>query len=452
VTGSLPRISIVTSSYNQAHFIGRTIESVLAQGYPDVEHIVVDGMSSDHTVDVLTGYTHLKVIREPDRGQADAINKGFKAATGQIFAFLNSDDTLEPGALHAIAAAIDPRVGRHVVMGRCRFIDERDRFLGVEHPTGFTSHRRVLEIWKGHLLPQPAVFWTREVWETCGPLSIDDRLMLDYDLFCRFSQRYKFWPIDRVLANYRLHLDSITSSMTDAERLEQAIQVSRRYWGSPLGVQYWQVLGSYAAFRLNRRARAVRLMREGRSAIASGQWWRGVPRAVGGGLLAPDVVLDVLVLPGAKPALKRVWGRLGRRGKQINPQTAAWLSSTSRYSDGWAGPVWEFDLTLSLGQHTVGLEAVTLRAGLRGTLEIEAFLDGRSLGTQSTGDAEGFAISWPLADRTSGRHRFRLTANKFVVPHDHFGSQDYRPLAYRPSRVWIQSDGSSTDLQLSDVA
>ncbi len=238
MTGGLPRISIVTSSYNHARFIGRTIESVLAQGYPDVEHIVVDGMSTDHTVEVLAGYTHLKVIREPDRGQADAINKGFRTATGQIFAFLNSDDTLEPGALHAIATAIDPRVGRHVVLGRCRFIDERDRFLGVEHPSGFTSHRRVLEIWKGHLLPQPAVFWTREVWETCGPLSINERLMLDYDLFCRFSKRYTFWPLDRILANYRLHLDSITSSMTDAERLEQAIQVSRRYWGSPLEVQY----------------------------------------------------------------------------------------------------------------------------------------------------------------------------------------------------------------------
>jgi len=442
----------VTSSYNQAAFIGRTIESVLSQGYPDLEHIVVDGMSTDGTVDVLARYPHLKVIREPDRGQADAINKGFKMATGQILGFLNSDDTLEPDALKTIATAIDPAAGRDVVIGRCRFIDERDRFLGMEHPSGFTSHRRVLEIWKGHLLPQPAVFWTREVWETCGPLSINERLMLDYDLFCRFSKRYRFWPIDKVLANYRLHLDSITSSMTDAERLDRSIEVSRRYWGSPFGVQYWRILGSYAAFRFNRRHRAVRLMREGKSATARGQWWQGVPRALGGALLGPDVVLDVLVLPAFKPALSKAWRQLGRRQRQVRPQTAAWLSSTSRYPDGWAGPVWEFDVTLSPGQHTIGVEAATFRAGFGGPIDVEALLDGRSLGMQRIGDADVFSMSWPLGDGAAGRHRLRLAANGFIVPHDHFGSDDHRPLVYRPSRLWLQGDAGLIDIPLNEVA
>ena len=77
-----PKVSIVTSSYNQGDFIGRTIDSIRAQDYPDIEHIVVDGMSTDATVDVLARYPHLKVIREPDRGQADAINKGFRIAIG----------------------------------------------------------------------------------------------------------------------------------------------------------------------------------------------------------------------------------------------------------------------------------------------------------------------------------------------------------------------------------
>src|SRR5262245_12404263 len=102
------RISLVTSSYNQGRFIRRTIESVLSQDYPNFEHIVVDGMSTDDTADVLNSFPHLRVIREPDGGQADAINKGFRAATGKIFAFLNSDDTLEPGALSSVARAIDP--------------------------------------------------------------------------------------------------------------------------------------------------------------------------------------------------------------------------------------------------------------------------------------------------------------------------------------------------------
>src|SRR5262245_54369864 len=129
----LPRISLVTSSYNQARFLGRTVESVLAQDYPNLEHIVVDGMSTDDTPAVLARYPYLRVIREPDRGQADAINKGFRAATGAVHGFLNSDDTLAPGALHRVARALDPARGRHVVQGRCLYVDEDDAFVGKEH-------------------------------------------------------------------------------------------------------------------------------------------------------------------------------------------------------------------------------------------------------------------------------------------------------------------------------
>src|SRR5262245_1299715 len=127
----LPRISVVTASYNQGKYIGRTIESVLAQGYPDVEHIVVDGMSTDDTPAVLSRYPHLRVLREPDGGQAEAINKGFRLATGDVFCFLNSDDTFLPGALHRVAQEINPALGRHVVMGRCAYIDEDDRPTGM---------------------------------------------------------------------------------------------------------------------------------------------------------------------------------------------------------------------------------------------------------------------------------------------------------------------------------
>src|SRR6476659_2826563 len=98
-----PKISVITSSYNQGDFIGRTLDSVLAQNYPNLEHIVVDGMSNDQTPEILAKYDHLRVIREPDSGQADAINKGFRAATGDILCFLNSDDTFLPGALRRVA-------------------------------------------------------------------------------------------------------------------------------------------------------------------------------------------------------------------------------------------------------------------------------------------------------------------------------------------------------------
>src|SRR5262245_60443486 len=103
-----PRISIVTPSFNQGQYIAETIESVLAQKYPDVEHIVMDGGSTDSTLDILQRYPHLHVISESDRGQADAINKGFRLVTGTIWGFLNSDDTLLPGTLARVAQEIDP--------------------------------------------------------------------------------------------------------------------------------------------------------------------------------------------------------------------------------------------------------------------------------------------------------------------------------------------------------
>src|SRR5262249_36497560 len=205
---TFPRISVVTSSYNQGRFIGRTIKSVLAQGYPDLEHIVVDGMSTDDTPEVLARYPHLRVVREPDNGQAEAINKGFRLATGNVFCFLNSDDTFLPGALHRVAREIDPARGRHVVMGRCAFVDEDDKSTGVEHPSAFIGHNRVLDVWRLHCVPQPATFWTAEVWRRCGPLDEGEQLVLDYDLMCRISRYYYFHFIDQVLATYRLHKQS----------------------------------------------------------------------------------------------------------------------------------------------------------------------------------------------------------------------------------------------------
>ena len=134
-----PRISIVTPSFNQGHYIAATIESVLAQQYPDFEHIIIDGGSSDITLDVLQRYPHLHVISEPDRGHAHALNKGFRLATGEHPGFLNSDDTLLPHALHRVAKEIDPQRGRHIVMGRCRFIDAQGVLLALNIPVGLKA-------------------------------------------------------------------------------------------------------------------------------------------------------------------------------------------------------------------------------------------------------------------------------------------------------------------------
>ena len=191
-----PRISLVTPSFNQGRFIGETIESVLRQNYPNFEHIVIDGASTDETLEILGRYPHLRVISEPDSGQAEAINKGFRMATGDIWGFLNSDDTLMPNALKSVAGEMMSGRGRDIVMGRCRFVDEKGHYMGIEHPSHFESHRRVLEVWKGHFIPQPAVFWRQKVWRKCGGMNETlNSQWIDYDLFCRFSKWYKFLHI-----------------------------------------------------------------------------------------------------------------------------------------------------------------------------------------------------------------------------------------------------------------
>jgi glycosyltransferase involved in cell wall biosynthesis len=436
-----PKVSIVTSSYNQAEYIGRTIESIRAQDYPEIEHIVVDGMSNDGTVDVLARYPHLKVIREPDRGQADAINKGFRAATGDIFGFVNSDDTLEPGAVTAVVQAIEPAAGRHIVMGRCRFIDEQDRFLGVEHPSAFESHRRVLEIWRGHCLPQPSTFWTREVWERSGPLNADEQLMLDYDLFCRFSRDYDFHVIDRVLANYRLHTQSKTNSVTDAERLTQAITVSRRYWGSPFGPQYWRIMADYLWFKLDRRGRAAGLMRTGRDQWRHGQRLRGGSRIVAGSFLAPDVASDVVIMPVLKPIVRSMIRRpLLPRRRAVSPQTQAYLSGTDLYGDNWAGPNVILTRELERGQTSLLLAAHPPPGELAKPLTIEAFVDGRSLGARPADAGGAFHMVWPVTNLQPRAYQVRLKANGFVVPHDFLGTHDYRPLSYHVVSLQFTND------------
>jgi len=446
MTQTLPKISVVTPSFNQGAYIAQTVESVASQEYPNLEHIVVDGMSTDQTQEVLARYQHLKVIREPDNGQADAINKGFRGATGEILCYLNSDDTFLPGTLERVAREIDPARNRHVVMGRCRFIDENDNFLGVEHPSFFESHRRVLEIWRGHGIPQPAVFWTRQVWEACGPMDEKERLLLDYDLFCRFSQRFTFHTVDQVFATYRLHSQSKTSSMTDEKRLEDSIQVSRRYWGSPFSVQRWQILASYAQFRLDRQRRAVNRLRAGRDELRNSRPLRGVWDLAVGSFLGPDVVMDVAVMPVLRPHL---WNLLAKKGQlsgflsrnRVDPRTAAWRDFTSVHNDGWVGPVLVQRIDVGPTHRYLRVHGSVSLGNIQNRLEMEAFLDGRPLGRFDTGEQNDFAATFALGAVEPGPHELRLVSSRNVVPHQILASEDFRPLSFRLQQLELRDDG-----------
>jgi len=222
-----PLVSIVTPSLNQRTFIEATIESVLSQDYPNIEYIVIDGGSTDGTLDVLRKYEgRLRWTSEPDGGQSAAINKGFRQARGDILAWLNSDDTYLPGAIRTAVDHLVLHPGCAMVYGEGYVIDEQ----------GGTTHRfpatEPFNLWKlvyviDYILQQTA-FFRRSAVEVVGYL--DERLhwSMDWDLFIKIGKRYRVDHIPRDMANLREHRSAKTMSGGRA-RLAELLALMRRH-------------------------------------------------------------------------------------------------------------------------------------------------------------------------------------------------------------------------------
>lgn len=437
-----PRITIVTPSYNQGSYITETIESVLTQNYPNLEHIVVDGGSSDDTLEILKRYPHLIIVSEPDQGQADAINKGFRMATGDILGFLNSDDTLLPGTLLYIAGEIDPTRKRYIVSGRCHFIDAQGIYTGIQHPCYFESYKRLLEIWKGHTIPQPSTFWAREVWETCGPIDID-AYHPDYDLFCSFAKKYKFHTVDRVLATYRLHEESKTMHLSEEERLKDSITTSRKHWGSPFSLLYWQLNFSLAWYRFNRTGRGRNFLRQAQEHGRQKKYFKAIFPAIAGTLLAPDVVFFVAVYPYLKKKLGGFAVKVVRyliRKRTTPPHTLAHMEHTNPWEDQWVGPVYAKALETNGHEREIIIQGwIDLGFLLAEQQILTAFIDSEEIGSisiQKDGDFE-YLLQLPV-HLSVGRHTIQIKASVWVIPHNISQNYDYRPLAWKLQDVFVR--------------
>jgi glycosyltransferase involved in cell wall biosynthesis len=222
------RLTIVTPSYNQAAFLASTLESVAIQYFKDIEHIVIDGGSTDGSVEILRQWTGHPITwrSEPDHGQADAINKGVAMATGDVCTWLNSDDVyLDPGAVSAAMAVIAG--GARVVTGGGRYIDSAgtpgDAIL-VRADRLTRSHIRHQD-W----LLQPATFVEMDLMRRF-PLDTSLNWTLDWDLFIRIADVASFTPLDREIAGYRVHPGSKTHALVDGRRRE-LVRIVERYHG-----------------------------------------------------------------------------------------------------------------------------------------------------------------------------------------------------------------------------
>ncbi len=223
-------ISIVTPSYNQAKYIEKTIQSVLMQDYPRIEYIVVDGGSSDGTVDIIKKYEDriTRWVSEKDKGQTDAINKGFAHASGDILAWINSDDTYQPGAISAAVKYLQehPTVG--MVYGDCNFINESGQVIG-KFNSAQTNHRLIRQ---GSVrIPQQTMFFRTDLWKQVGPLDPSFYFAMDYDLWTRISARSEIKYVRQTWANFRLHTSGKTI-MADDRCWPEMIRVHYRDGGS----------------------------------------------------------------------------------------------------------------------------------------------------------------------------------------------------------------------------
>ncbi len=231
---NLPRITVVTPSLNQGRYIEDAIRSVLEQDYPNLEYIVRDGGSTDETIDILRRYEeHLsRLVIEPDGGPADAINKAFSEATGDILAWLNADDLYLPGTLHAIAEAFAADSTADLVYGEGWYIDEAGARIEPCRFVRRAFNRRYL-VNKDPIL-QPASFWRRAVWERTGDLDTSLRWVFDWEWFIRAHERASFRYLPRELAYYRVQPRALTRTGGLARQLEHG-RVTRRYgaWWHP---------------------------------------------------------------------------------------------------------------------------------------------------------------------------------------------------------------------------
>jgi glycosyltransferase involved in cell wall biosynthesis len=228
------KISIITPSFNQGRYLERTVRSVLSQeGDFELEYLVIDGGSRDESVEILRRYgDRLRWVSEPDGGQSDAINKGFRMATGDVLAWLNSDDTYEPGALACVAGAYREEPFDWC-FGDCRIIDEEDREIRksiTRYKMGQSRRYSFSRLLRRDFISQPSTFFAARAYRETGEIRRDLAYSMDYDYWLRLGRKTPPRYVNQFLANFRWHAVSKNGSayrLAAWETLRTARQHSR---------------------------------------------------------------------------------------------------------------------------------------------------------------------------------------------------------------------------------
>lgn len=259
----LPTISIVTPCLNAAATIAEALESVRVQDYPRLEHVVVDGGSTDGTLEVLAAAKGIRYVSEPDDGRPSAVNKGVAMTSGEVLGFLNADDRYELGALRAVGQELAAESGAMWATGYCRIVDGEGR--EIRRPV--TAYKNLLLrhfsfplYLTQNFVSDPATFVRRQAFEEAGQLDDRYRISHDYDLWLRVARRYEPLVLERYLADFRMTEGTLSMAGFERQFREHAECARRHGEGHPLPVAVNQVtsLGIVAVYKALRAARRLR--------------------------------------------------------------------------------------------------------------------------------------------------------------------------------------------------
>jgi glycosyltransferase involved in cell wall biosynthesis len=378
-----PLVTIVTPSFNQGRFIRETIESVFSQDYPHIEYIVMDGGSKDETADVVKEYAgRLTWISERDRGQSDAINKGFRMARGEIVAWLNSDDILLPGAVSQAVAAFERKPQMGAVYGEGYLIDIDSKVKGR------FPYTQPMDLWRltylSDFILQQALFLRRTVLEELNYLDEGLHYTMDWDLLIRIASRYDVDYINAYLGAIREHGQAKTA-LGGLRRASEIRLMLQRHTGMRLspgflvyGVDtYQQVWCDWLATRIPHPAREL------------------LQRAV-------------------RTACSIVIGK-------------AATGSQGLYADGWAGPRLRYVLQRGSGEVQVKGELPDLRGSLEGQT-VTIHCGGRRVLRAALQNGPFTLTFSPPA--TDGPLHLEIRASRFVIPQAALGADDPRRISY----------------------
>lgn len=228
-----PLVSIITAVLNGAKYLEPCIESVLSQSYPNIEHVFIDGGSTDGTVEILSDYStrypdRVRFISESDNGPSDAVNKGIMMSKGEILGFLGADDTYEPGAIQAIVDFFRANPDAYLVYGNENRIDANGKVIAISHAKDFNLKKAINGTVGG---PGASTFYRREIFEKLG---LFDALVADLDFVIKAGKISRIHRIDKVICNARIHEGSLTTGSWERRKRQfrDHCVVSRRHGGS----------------------------------------------------------------------------------------------------------------------------------------------------------------------------------------------------------------------------